>query len=160
MTTPSGNSLTFAASRGKALLLLLASICFVALGAWATSEKPLLGWLAVAFFGLGIPLSLLMLLPNSMYLRLDEEGFEMGSFLRKHKYKWTDVAAFEMASIRGAKMIAIAFHPDYKQQQLGRAVAASLSGMEGAISNSYNATLEEIVEALTTWKRRYGGRGG
>jgi hypothetical protein len=122
-------------------------------------ERPFLGWLTVAFFGLGIPVSLLMmLLPNSTYLRLDEEGFEMGSFVRRHKFKWTDVADFRIGSISGAKMIAIIFHPEYKQQQLGRAVAATLSGMEAAISNQYNATLEQILEALTTWRQRYGRR--
>jgi len=152
------NTKSFVASRGKALLVLLGSICFVAIGVWMTSERPVLGWLTVAFFGLGIPVALFLLLPNSTYLRLDEEGFEMGSFLRKHRFKWTDVTDFRIGSIRGAKMIAIAFHPEYQQHRLGRTVAATLSGMEGAIPNQYNATLEEILEALTTWRQRYGRR--
>lgn len=151
-----GNTLTFVASRGKALLLLLGSTCFVALGVWMSSQRPFLGWLTVAFFGLGIPVSLLMMLTKSTYLRLDEEGFEMGSFIRRHKYKWTDVADFRIGSISGAKMITIIFHLEYKQQKLGRAVAATLSGIEAAIPNQYNATLEQILEALTTWRRRYG----
>jgi hypothetical protein len=154
-----GSTLTFVASRGKAMLLLLGSVCFVALGVWMASERPFLGWLTCAFFGLGIPVSLLMLLPNSTYLRLDEEGFEMGSFIRKHKFRWTDVADFHIGSISGAKMIAITFHPEYKQQQLGRAAAATLSGIEAAIPNQYNATLEQILEALTTWRQRYGQKG-
>jgi hypothetical protein len=28
--------------------------------------------------------------------------------------------------------------------------------MEAAIPNQYNATLEQILEALTTWRERYG----
>jgi hypothetical protein len=148
--------LTFVASRRKALLVLFISICFVALGVWMTSERPVLGWLTVAFFGLGIPVSLLTLLPNCMYLRLDEEGFEMGSPIRKHKFKWTDVADFHIGSISGAKMIAITFYPEYKGQRLARSVAATVSGMEAAIPNQYNATLEQILEALTTWRERYG----
>ena len=123
-------------------------------------ERPFLGWLAVAFFGLGIPASLLMLLPNCTYLRLDREGFEMGSFISRHKYKWTDVADFRIASVSGAKMVAIAFHPEYNEQQLGRALAVKLGGIEAAIPNQYNATLEEIVEALATWRQRYGRQGG
>jgi hypothetical protein len=154
-----GNTLTFVASRGKALLLLLGSICFVAAGIWMAPERPVLGWVTIAFFGLGIPVSLLMFLPNSTYLRLDEEGFEVGSFLRSQKYRWTDVADFRIGSIHSAKMIAIIFHPEYKQQQLGRTVAATLSGMEAAIPNQYNATLEQILEALTTWRQRYGQEG-
>jgi len=36
------NVVTFRASRKKALLLLFWSICFVALGVWLSSEKPLI----------------------------------------------------------------------------------------------------------------------
>lgn len=151
-----GNTLTFAASRAKVLLILLISICFVALGVWLTPQRPILGWLVTAFFGLGIVVSPLMLLPNSTYLRLDEEGFEMGSFIRNQKFKWTDVADFRLGSIHGTKIIAIIFRPEYKQLQRGRAVAAALSGMEAAIPNHYNATLEQVLEALTTWKERFG----
>jgi hypothetical protein len=152
-----GDTLTFVASRGTALFLLLASICFVALGVWEASESPFLGWFMVAFFGLGIAVSLLMFVPST-YLRLDEEGFEMGSFLRRHKFKWTDVVDFHIESIPGAKMIAIIFHPEYKQQP-GRTVASRLSGIDAAIPDTYNATLEQILEALTTWRQRYGRKG-
>jgi hypothetical protein len=153
------NTVTFVASRRKVFLLLLISMCLVALGIWLLSQWRLLGWLTVAFFGLGIPISLLMLvLPNLTYLRLDEEGFEMGSGFRSQKYKWTDVADFRIGSIQGAKMIAVIFHPEYEGQKLARAVVRTLSGMEGAIPNHYNATLGEILEALTTWRQRYGRR--
>jgi hypothetical protein len=37
-----------------------------------------------------------------------------------------------------------------------RSMAAALAGMEGAIPNHYNATLEEILEALNAWRQRYG----
>ena len=154
-----GDTLTFVASRRKASLVLILSIGFVALGVWLTPEWPFLGWLSVAFFGLGIPVSLLiLLLPNSTYLRLDEEGFEMGSIIRKQKYQWTDVDDFHIRSIYGARMIAIIFNTEYRKQRFARSVAATLSGLEAAIANQYNATLEQIFEALSTWKQRHGRR--
>jgi hypothetical protein len=160
-----GNTLTFVASRRKALPVLIASICFVALGAWTASERPLLGWLMVAWFGLVIlPLLVLSLLPSmSMYLRLDEEGLEMVSLLRRYKLKlkWSDVADFRMRrslSTGGLKCIVIIFHPEYKQRRGSRALAAALSGMEASIGNQYDATLEQILEALTAWRHRYGRR--
>lgn len=150
------NVVTFRASRKKALLLLFGSICFVALGVWISSEKPLIGWACAAFFALHVLVSLLMMLPNAMYLRLNEEGFEVRSLIRTHKIKWTDVEGFQIGSIRGAKMIAIIYSPEYWQQQIGRAVSASLSGMAGAIPNSYDATLDEVLNALSTWRMRFG----
>jgi hypothetical protein len=153
------DELTFHASRGKAALILLASIIFVVIGFFLRIEKPFMGWACMIFFGLGIAVGLIMLFaPNSTYLRLDPEGFEIGSFVKKSRTKWTDVAGFELASIRGAKMIAIVYAPDYEGQKIGRAVAENLSGMEGAIGNSYNAPLAEVLKTLNEWRARYGSR--
>ncbi len=152
-------SLTYRASRWKAVWLLLGSAAFVAIGYFLRAERPFIAWACMIFFGLGIPISLIMMFsPSSMYLRLDEEGFEMGSFVKKTRIKWTDVAGFELGSIRGAKMIAIVYAPHYEGQQIGRAVASDLSGIEGAISNSYNAPLNEVLETLNAWRARYSRR--
>jgi hypothetical protein len=147
---------TFHGSRSKAAFVLLASIAFVVIGYFMRVEKPLIGWACMIFFGLGIPVGLMLLFsPNSTYLRLDSEGFEMGSFVKKTRIKWTDVAGFELASIRGAKMIAIIYAPHYEGQKAGRAIAENLSGMEGAIANGYNAPLDEVLAALNEWRARY-----
>jgi hypothetical protein len=50
----------------------------------------------------------------------------MGSFVKKARTRWSDVAGFELASIRGAGMIAIVYAPHYEGQKIGRAVAESL----------------------------------
>ena len=150
------DELTFHASRGKAALILLGAIAFVVIGYFMRLEKPFIGWACMIFFGLGIPVGLIMLFsPNSTYLRLDPEGFEMGSFVKKSRTKWTDVAGFELASIRGAKMIAIIYAPHYEGQKIGRAVSENLSGMEAAIGNAYNAPLAEVLKTLNEWRARY-----
>jgi hypothetical protein len=153
------DELTYHASRSKAGLILLASVAFVVMGYFMRVEKPFVGWACMIFFGLGIPVGLMLLFsPNSTYLRLDQEGFEMGSFAQKTRIKWTDVAGFELASIRGAKMIAIIYAPHYEGQKTGRAVAENLSGMEGAIANSYDAPLAQVLKTLNEWQARYGRR--
>ena len=46
-------------------------------------EKPLLGWAAIGFFGLGVLLGALLLArPGLMRLVLDDDGFEMISPVR------------------------------------------------------------------------------
>jgi len=153
------DELTFTASRSKAAFVLLGSIAFVAIGYFMRLEKPFIGWACMIFFGLGIPVGLIMLFsPNSTYLWLDTDGFEMGSFVKKTRIKWTDVAGFEFATIHNTKMIAIIYAPHYEGQKMGRAVAENLSGMEGAIPNSYNAPLDEVLKTLNEWQARYGRR--
>ena len=151
--------MTFVASRKKAVLILIASIAFVWLGLWLLPGAPVLGWVTVGFFSLGVPASLFSMLPSRTYLRLDEEGFEMGSFVMKQKYKWTDVAYFHLGSVSGARMIAIVFQPDYKPLRLVRRVVGTLSGVEAAIPNQYNASLEQVLEALIEWQSRFGRSG-
>ena len=147
---------TFRASKKKAFLLLLGSLVFVAAGIWMSAEKPFLGWVCAGFFGLGIPASLFMMLPNAMFLRLDHEGFEMGSVFGGQKIRWSEVDGFHISSIRGTQMIEINFNENYTRQKIGRAVASTVSGMEGAIANSYDAPLGEVLAALNSWKERFG----
>jgi hypothetical protein len=153
------DTVTFVASPKKAVLILLASIGFVALGVWELPDMPVLGWVTIAFFSLGVPTALVIMFSNTTYLRLDEEGFEMSSIVAKRKFKWTDVAAFRIGSISGARMIAIDFHPEYESLRRTRRVLGVLTGgVESAIPNQYAASLEQVLAALTEWRDRYGRR--
>lgn len=149
------DSRVFRASKKKAFFLLLGSLAFVAIAVFIAPENPLLGWSCAGFFGLGIPTSIFMMLPNAMFLRLDSEGFEMGAMFGSHRILWDEVDGFRISSIRGAKMIEIIYNENYKRQAVGRAVASAMSGMEGAIANSYNAPLDEVLGALLSWKERF-----
>jgi hypothetical protein len=137
-------------------MVLVISIGLVVLGAWLANERPVLGWLSIAFFGLGIPASLLMLRPNSTYLKLDADGIDIVSMSRHLKLKWSEVDAFRIAHIHGAKMIAIDYSAEYTKQKAGRAVAFVLSRMEGAIADHYTAPLEQVLQTLNEWKARHG----
>lgn len=122
-------------------------------------QEPLIGWLCVAFFGLGIPASIIMFMSGVMYLRLDRTGLEMSSIGRKNRIQWRDVQSFGICSIRGAKMISINYRPQFAEQKASRAVAVALSGMEGAIPNSYNVPLVELEQTLNQWLARFGSAG-
>lgn len=150
------NELVYPASRLKAVLLFLGCAAFVALGLLVSKEKPLIGWACVAFFGLGLPVSFLMLLPNKFYLKLTAQGFEVGSLGGGKLTRWSDVERFYVGSIRGTKMIAIVYTPSYAEQRSLRKVSSAMAGMEGAIANSYASSREEILKTLNEWHTRYG----
>jgi hypothetical protein len=149
-------------SRTKALLILIGSIAFVAMGWWVKEEEPLIGWLGVVLFGLGIPAALIMLLPGVMYLRLDPDGIEMCSIGRKNKIRWQDVESFKIVYVRWARaeMIAINYRASFKQK-VALAVVGALFGQLwwGAIPvipNIYNVSLEELERVLNQWLERFG----
>ena len=150
------SELVFHASRAKAVLLLLGSVAFVAIGWWMKEQKPLIGWLCVVFFSLGLPVALVMFLPGVMYLRLDQDGFEIKSMSRKDRTLWKDVQSFKIGSIRGAKMIAINYRPQYADKKLARVVVNAVAGMESALPNSYNVSLVNLERVLNEWLERFG----
>jgi hypothetical protein len=149
-----GGSLHYKASRKKAVLLFLGCAAFVAIGVLAVGEKPWLGWACILFFGLGLLVSLLMMLPGSTYLKLDERGFEMSSLYRRHRLRWDEVDGFGLAAVADQRMIAIAYNDAYRQQAAARRLSSAMTGLEGAIPNHYEAPIEEIIEALLAWKTR------
>jgi hypothetical protein len=151
--------LVYPASRLKAVLLFLGCSAFVAVGLLVSKEKPLIGWACVAFFGLGLPASVLMLLPNKFYLKLTPQGFEVRSLFGGKLTRWSDVERFYIGSIRGTKMIAIVYRASYVDQQALRKVSSAVAGMEGAVPNSYTSSRDEILKTLNEWHTRYGRAG-
>ena len=83
----------------KIIGLLLISLLFV-IGAFTFIDKePLLGWSSIIFFGLGVIVFVIVLIPNSTYLKLTYDGFEMRSLYKSHLTKWGDVKSFRAGSI-------------------------------------------------------------
>lgn len=153
------HEIIYPASRMKAILLLFGCIAFVVLGLFVARDKPLIGWLCVIFFGLGIPAAVLMLLPGKVYLKLNPQGFEMASPFNKKLIRWSDVDRFYIGAIKGTKMIAIVFRPGYSDQQALRKLSSSVAGMEGAVPNSYAESRDGLLKVLNEWHARYGRAG-
>lgn len=150
------DELIFPASRAKSLLLLLGCSAFVALGWFLVDREPLIAWLTIGFFGLGIPIALLTLVTNRSHLKFTPQGVEMASLFKTHLVPWRDVARFEMSQIQGTRMIAIVYRPEHAGQTALRRVSASIAGMEAAIPNSYAVPLDRLLVHLTDWHARYG----
>jgi len=147
--------LVYPASRARALLLLAGCAAFVAVGFLISKQNLLVGWLSIVFFGLGIPIAILMLFSRGMYLRLTADGFEMASLFNKTVIRWGDVDGFRIGRVRSVKMIAIIYRPDYKDQKMLRRVNSSLAGMEGAIPNIYAVPLDTLLAKLNEWHTQF-----
>ncbi len=56
----------------------------------------LIASLSLVMSAIGIPLSLLSMLPNAAYLKITREGFETCSLFRRRGYLWKDIAGFSV----------------------------------------------------------------
>jgi len=151
------DELTFHGSRERFLWLLVFGLCFLLLGYWAFFEQRMwfLGGVTIAFAVFGLVVTLLMMRPGSTYLRLDRQGFEIVAARRRYRYTWFDVDAFYLCNISGADAVGIKFNPSCQSQRIGRAFAEGLTGVEGAISNIFNATPTHICATLNEWKMQH-----
>lgn len=150
------HELVYHVSRRKAGLVLLAALALVAMGGGLLERRPLIGWASVILFGLGAAGALVAMLPGVLELRLDPEGFELRTMGRRRRTSWREVRAFRIASIRGARMIAIEYEPGYSGRAAGRAATAAISGVEAAIPDRYDVSLPELERTLNEWRDRYG----
>src|SRR5437773_2372837 len=82
MDTHGDNRLLLRPSVAGTLGLLLICCALVALGVWLASEGETIGWVATCFFGLGILVAVVQLLPNASYLLLTDSGFEARAMYR------------------------------------------------------------------------------
>lgn len=149
------------ANKKKAVFLLLASLAFVAGGIYILMRNPDAtgAWICIAFFGLGIPLSIYMLSPGAGELRIDRNGIEMKTLFKPMKLSWSDVNGFYVGRIqtgyRSTKMIGIEYSDSYKKLRLGRQFAAALTGMEGGLPNNFNRPAEQVCELLNRAKKQW-----
>ena len=157
---PAAADVVFRASRGKAVLYLLGSLCAVALGIWMAGTDPWMGWACALFFGIGVIVFLLLLMPNSVYLRLHADGFELASLVRKNTTRWEYVASFSVGTMNHGKVIAIVYTDAWRATRFDRGASYALTGVDGVISNMYAAPIEEIVAALNAWKARADAAAG
>lgn len=148
-------TLTLYPSKIKNTLLILISIIFTILGVWMIQVGEIRGWFAVIFFGLGNIVLIINLFPNSSYLRLSDQGFEMRSLFRSTFTHWDAIEQFELGVIRHKKMVVFNYTPNHFQLPTGVNTARKLTGFDGALPDTYGKSIEELSSLLNEWKYKF-----
>ena len=137
---------------------LLLSAAFVAGGIFMVSAGQEVGWLAIAFFGLGVVVFALQLLPNCSYVRLGPEGFTVRRLFRSHSCRWSDVGAFKVAELGRQQMVVFSFAPHYRGPRRLSRVNVQLVDAEAAVatSGSVNIEMNHLADLMNAFRERYG----
>ncbi len=140
--------ITLKPSKLRSLGWLCVFAAFTVTGVWMSTEKPLIGYLCSAFFGLGFVVFTINLLPKSSYLELTENGFTMCSLFRKSTTKWTDVEGFSVIEIAGNEMVSWYYSENYEKQQTGRAISRAISASEAALPDTYGMKAKDLADLM------------
>ena len=147
-------SVTFYPSRVKIIGMACVCAAFVGIGVWMTS-KTWFGYVTVAFFGLGLVVSVVQLIPGSTYFYVDRNGFTFCNLFRKTTVPWLVVEEFSVVSItqRGMKireMVGFDFVPSYDRATFARRVSKFVGECESALPDLYGMKAEELAEFMNS----------
>ena len=140
----------------KTILLGIVSLTFTIEGIMLTDKESLKGWLIASFFGLGLIVFLIQLIPGSTQLTLTKEGFIMTSLFRSHLTKWSDVKEFKIDYLGRNKAVMFDYIDSYRKHQIGKTIAKSLSDSHGALPSNYGLELTELLNKMNECKNKYG----
>jgi hypothetical protein len=139
----------------KLAVLLLVCLLFVAGGVWMLSESEPFGWLAIGFFGLGVPVFALMMVAG-VGLSLDREGFTIRTALRSKRYAWKQVSAFTTVRMRSTSFIVFddLARPAGWLSQANRAITGGNSSIPASI---ISGSVDDACALLNAFRARTAG---
>ncbi|MBL0728395.1 STM3941 family protein [Piscinibacter sp. HJYY11] len=132
-------------------LLGFLAICtvFVVIGVLMyTTDGLWVGLLCAGFFGLGIPIFIVQMLPGASFLELQADDFTYSALFRKRTVQWRDIADIGVMKIQGRTMVGWNFLPSYAGRSGGHKVSKSISGIEAGLPDSYGMTPTALAELM------------
>lgn len=136
----------------RTISLFIVCGLFVFTGFFILDKDPVMSWLIIVFFGMGVLVFGIQLIPSSAHLKLTEEGFEIKNLFRTNFIYWEDVNQFSTGYIGKNRMVMFDFSPKHKKFESGKRIAKSLSGREGALPNNYGMKAEELAKLMNHWR--------
>ncbi len=136
--------------------MLLLSGAFVVLGIWLVPRNAVVGYVSIAFFGLGVLIAALNLHPRSSYLLIDVGGFTFSSLFRSHFVPWSHVERFIPTRVALTPMVGWNFTPEYRKFQALRRVNSGLAGAEAALPDTYGKSVAELTALMEACREKYG----
>jgi hypothetical protein len=148
---------------GRLWSLLIAAICALCVaGVWAIRDEASRAavWLGIIFFGFGVVLAIVRLLPGANYLRLDPTGFTYCVAFYRQRVAWSDVSEFGVVAkdaTHAYSTVGFNYVPRFTENQAGRELAKSVNGWEGALPGTYGRRAAELSDLMNEWLRRSDG---
>jgi hypothetical protein len=119
----------------------------------------LTGWFVLIFFGLGMRVGAVAMLPGAAALTLDATGFEVTSFYRRSRTRWQDATGFIAARILPARLRSVLFNDAGHTGTLSM-INAAFAGRNGAFPDTYGLPAEDLAQLMAQWRERAAGTVG
>ncbi len=151
--------------KSSAIWLLFGCGFFVAIGIWMAQEEGWIGYLCAGFFGLGIMVAIVKLIPGSTYLRIAEDGLTFATLFRVKTIPWNVIEQFFVVTMQQTgvtvhKLVGFNYVPDYDRAQALRRINFAMTQCEGALPDTYGKKAEELADLLNRYLAKYTRKDG
>jgi hypothetical protein len=151
--------LTLRMKPSKAIFLLVASAAFVAGGIFMLRQNAGLAWIAICFFGLGIPIGIVMLLTGGYTLILKRDEFTMTTLWRRFSFRWTEVNDFTLVDTPQGSRVGFNVREDLSERPAAwkKRIAAGkwmveIYGRNAILPDDYGVSADELCRIMTARK--------
>jgi hypothetical protein len=142
---------TFKPNKFKFAFLLVVSLAFTAAGIFMVTlpDARGLGVGFAAFSGLIAVVFVIMLLPNSAYLTLEETGFTFKSLFRVQTIPWPDVVSFSTVRIRrGATFVVWRYTDERRGNGAWKKLNDVFGDYDAMLPNTYGVNPQELASSM------------
>lgn len=143
------------ASRLKLMGLLALCIGFVVIGVLIHQEHRVLGLVCAGFFGLGIPIFLVQMLPGASFLELHADRFVYRALFRERTIHWRDVASLAVVKLQGRTMVGYDFTPSHASRVGGHKVSKAMAGTHAALPETFGMKPIALAELMDQIRRHH-----
>jgi len=145
-------------SRRKWLLIFAISALFTAGGTWMITSGDASGWFVVIFFGLGLIVAALAMLPGAGALMLDSDGFGVTNLFRHHRTHWQDTSGFAAARIPPARQPMVVYDDTTQSAKSLARINIAIVGRNAGLPDTYGLSAADLAQLMTQWRERALGR--
>jgi hypothetical protein len=156
-------------SRSTSFVMLIIGIVFVAASVLllkSPNQNPALGWLGIAFFGLGVPVFAWRLIrPDTLIVAPD--GITWRYAVRTNHWPWSDVQSFRPYSPGGrtiSKYLGFDFTDSYyaqnrllRSEHTHRRIVKTISGVEGSLGGGWELSAADLADLLNKARIQWAG---
>ena len=139
-------------SRRKWIRILLLSATFVAVGLWMISHDNAYGWAGLVFFGLGMVVAIIALLPGAGKLKLDRDGFEITNLFRHQSLRWQDTTGFEAAIIPPSSLEMVVFDDANAKGKTLASLSLGLVGHNAGLPDTFGLQAKDLASLMAQWR--------
>ena len=147
------NRMSLKPSKLKWAIVLLISLTFVLLAVFVIppDEDPMMRWLAIGFFGLGVLASIPGLLGVGG-LDLDREGFTISAMGRKTRRTWRECSEFSILNMRGGPFVGFSSKTD--EANPASSISRGLVGETGMLPDKYGMKAKDLALLMNCFRAR------